>query len=985
MVHGHLSYLHCLTLLLFVCTSCRLQAGQTNAVSSSTLAPLDVPFLFAYGTWEKRAVMGGGRIVLRGDGLTPKGGAGVNIMADLSGNENRSPALRVRTGAANQLHTLRLMLRDTDGHVGTWNFALPASSPSFAVVTPNEGASLARPNALDKPGQNVELHHIMQWQLTGDYSGDGAVDVEINGLLLVAPDAALLVQRKVRDAQMAGEQDKRRQEQDALKTKYKAGLPSSPVVESAGLVAPDILALTIQAGHVVPGSLTAYQPQPNDKQRPKDRQVILARKGVEFGWLIGAKRDHLVAFERLEGDPLLDFVADLPDTYAIRSQDDSNFSADIKPLQVWRKSKPTDWAQPGLGLAMRHIVYLKAPHSFVPGKTYTVRFPALNTQKSELVFKCDPGHVRSEAIHIQQIGFRPDDPAKRAFLSVWLGTGGAYHYPDSMRFSLREASSGKSVYTGKVVLTRAASEPEAMWKSQNFNLTDVYRMDFADFTNPGTYRVCVEGVGCSYPFEIGNATWRKAFTTQMAGLYNERSGVELGPPYTQFRKPRDFYPADGVRVTQSTYSRLSKGGEAFADLAQGDTGKPVPDAWGGYHDAGDWNPRRITHMRVTHAQLELLELFPAQMNKLRLNIPPTPGLPDVLTEALFELDCFRRLQKPDGSVPFGIETNGDPIDGEVSWMQSMPAYVFAPDMDSSYYYAGVAARTARLLQNYDAAKAKTYQASALRAMLWAETQFPDRAKTDADFDKKHWETRDNRNFAALQLYALTGERKWHDVFLQNTCLKDATPNVFAWGDHVQRDAAFAYARLDNKLADANIKRNARQAVLSEADKSLAYASGNAFNLTTPDRGKPMFIGFYTAPDAIEAARAHFLTGETKYLAGAISACQFGLGGNPGNIVYTTGLGANPILHPLHLDSRRTGQPAPPGLTPYGNIDYSQWHDNFTTWPLTYYLNALCTPAPMEWPTTEAYFDIFLYPAQTEFTVDNWTPNVFVWGYLAARP
>ena len=234
------------------------------------------------------------------------------------------------------------------------------------------------------------------------------------------------------------------------------------------------------------------------------------------------------------------------------------------------------------------------------------------------------------------------------------------------------------------------------------------------------------------------------------------------------------------------------------------------------------------------------------------------------------------------------------------------------------------------------------------------------------------------------MYELTNDHHWHDIFLENTFLKDAAPNVFAWGEHVQRDAAFAYARLSDKLAAPDLKRKARQAVLSEADKALAYAAGNAFNLTTPDRGKPMFIGFYSTPDAMETARAHYLTHDLKYLAGAIQACQFSAGCNPSNMTYTTGLGAHPVQHPLHLDSRRTGQPAPPGLTVYGNIDYSQWHDNFTTWPLTYYLNAICKPTPMDWPTTEAYFDIFLYPAQTEFTVDMWTPNVFVWGYLAAR-
>ena len=97
-----------------------------------------------------------------------------------------------------------------------------------------------------------------------------------------------------------------------------------------------------------------------------------------------------------------------------------------------------------------------------------------------------------------------------------------------------------------------------------------------------------------------------------------------------------------------------------------------------------------------------------------------------------------------------------------------------------------------------------------------------------------------------------------------------------------------------------------------------------------------------------------------------------------------GWGANPYKHPLHLDSRHTGQTAPIGFTPYGNVDLSQWHDNGVIWPITYYLGAVTVPDAYRWPTPEAFFDVYLFPMMTEFTVDSWAPNVYVWGYLAAR-
>ena len=121
----------------------------------SVLSRFDQPFLFAYGTWEKRVRVENGHALLRGEGVTPKGGAGCNAMLDLSGQGDNCPALRVRVGATNKMPALRLILRDTAEHSATWEFVLPSAGKEFALVTPRDGASLAQPNALDKPGQNV--------------------------------------------------------------------------------------------------------------------------------------------------------------------------------------------------------------------------------------------------------------------------------------------------------------------------------------------------------------------------------------------------------------------------------------------------------------------------------------------------------------------------------------------------------------------------------------------------------------------------------------------------------------------------------------------------------------------------------------------------------------------------------------------------------------------------------------------------------------
>ena len=290
-----------------------------------------------------------------------------------------------------------------------------------------------------------------------------------------------------------------------------------------------------------------------------------------------------------------------------------------------------------------------------------------------------------------------------------------------------------------------------------------------------------------------------------------------------------------------------------------------------------------------------------------------------------------------------------------------------------------------MLAAYDAKLAQSYRESALKAMDWAEQRWANGA-LDKAVEGMRWRVRDARNYAALELYALTRDGRWHDVFLQDTCLKDPNCNLFVWTDHDQRDAAFAYARLPEGLGEPQLKATAVKAMEAQAQMALDYAAGNAFHITSSDKWRPMFLGFYSTPlGAMELVRAHYLTGKAKYLDGALAAAMFSSGANPANTTYTSGLGSNPPVHPLHLDSRSTGQPAPEGLTTYGNNDFLHWKDSFQTWPITFKLSEICTPSAWDWPITEAYFDIFLFVAQDQYTVDAWGPNCFVWGYFAARP
>jgi endoglucanase len=742
-----------------------------------------------------------------------------------------------------------------------------------------------------------------------------------------------------------------------------------------GLVAPDIVGVTFRCGRAVYGSQIPYVARPGDRVDPgKDRWVT--RDGKVIGALVGADRKILHTMDRLQGEP---FAADWgrADRYAVTL----GSRPPSPPVRLFRKSKPADLARTGawqFQSPTEDVVYLKLPRAVMPGERVVVACGGARRWSRSFVLRSD--RARSEAVHVSQIGFRPDDPAKVAFLSCWLGDGGGLTYEPVPAFRVVNARTGAVVLSGRARLGKPASAADEDAYKSNHNLTDVYEMSIASLRKPGTYRVEVVGIGCSYPFDVGPDVWRKAFTVSARGFYHQRSGVPLGPPYTRFRRPRSFHPADGVRVLASTTGLMDTGnglvneGSNFGNLVRGATTEVVPNTWGGYMDAGDWD-RRIQHLDATRLLLELAWQFPAAFRTLRLNIPESgSGLPDIVSEALFNLDCYRRMQTRAGGIRGGIESEEHPRHGEASWQESLRIFAYAPCVWSSYVYAGVAARAAGVLEPIKPALARTYRASALKAMAWAEAELPRRA------DKKDpHQVRDARNLAAAELFRLTGDARWNRVFLETTAFRTSDADLFVWQDHDQGDAAWVYVRTVFP-ADRAVLLNCRRALLKEADQRVEQGRRTAFRWTG-NPWRPFGWGAFTAPDGVSLARAHHLTGEVKYLEALVLACQAGAGANPSNLCYTTGLGHRSPEHPLHIDSRITHQPPPPGLTVGGprdvKADSKGWEHKL--------LAPACYPPPDRWPNAEAYFDVFWYPTMCEFTVHSpMAQNAYVWGYLAAR-
>ena len=623
---------------------------------------------------------------------------------------------------------------------------------------------------------------------------------------------------------------------------------------------------------------------------------------------------------------------------------------------------------------------LEAPLSV--GDTVEVRFTDPDIPPVSVTY--DPGQVVSEAIHVNLVGFDPDDAVKTGYLSSWNGVDAATGTIIRQAYEAGTAYSVVDEVTGQTVATGTLSEATPQSQTTNFTLnfadTDVWELDFSGVQAAGTYHLVVDGVGRSQSFVIDDLVYTDLFDTAFSGFYHQRSGIALDAEFTDWTRPRSLHPDDGFVVQQSTI-RLMDTGEGydgslappFDQFAGNTTGEVLTDAWGGWHDAGDFD-RRAQHLEASRKLIELVELAPDFAERAHASIPEAgDAIPDLLDEAMWNLDFFRRLQKADGGVPGGIESDDHPQYGEGSWADSLGLYAYAPDVWSTWEYAASAAKLARALGAYDPSAVAGWTESALRAMAWAEARVPAGAAFDATL-------RTSQNLAAAELYALTGEARWADLYAATT-VYDGRTGV-QWFEQ-QWEAGFLYARTEG--GDAGLQGYAQAALTNHADFLLAQGLNGPFGYTV-DPYAPYGWG-NTAQHPNYAAdfhiRAHALTGDARYLNQAQSDVQYALGANPLNQSFLTGLGVREPLTALNLDAEAMGAAPPPGLLLFGDYNVADYGEDTFFHDI---MRGATLPTDFaDIPVHESYGGFFLFVPSTEYTVQQGISDMtFVTGYLAAQ-
>lgn len=726
-------------------------------------------------------------------------------------------------------------------------------------------------------------------------------------------------------------------------------------------------------------------------------------------------------------DPLNVLLATQLGSYTISSSDDPNFSGGVLPTDIGRKSKGTDFTwlcqnyNDSVGCintdadhAKEHWIYLYLDQPMREGSTYTISTGALAANGNSYELRYDPklASSRSEAVHVNMIGYAPSAPKKYGYVYHWTGEkGGLDLLPYAgATFWLVSTADNSVAYSGTIAFRKAANNVETGQPDDtpddNFLGAEVYEADFSDFATPGEYRLAVEGIGSSFPFVIDDNVYFEPFYNIVRGLYHQRSGIALTQPYTKYVRPAPHNP----NVTPGFAGKLQYTTSRFVDWeAQDHSDKDKPaieagilgplDTYGWYQDAGDWDGY-FSHLRIPSWLLFLYEFAPTKYPDSQLNIPESGnGVPDLVDEAAWLPRFFHRtrqelIAKGYGTGGVGSRVAGDWFGGDG---EGVPSYedvnriwiVSGEDPFSTYKYAATAAHLAIALQKAGVADPDSvdWQQEAAEAYAWAKANTRD-GDEETVFNLR---LSDQRLYAAAALYKLTGEEAYHGQVKADA----AGINSGTVLGEDQRWGVYNYLTMGpNRAVDAGLYAALRDAALNSADNVLTDVVERRATRYGGNFFFPMLIGQPTTPMIFEGLMGFMLTKDSNparantYLTNIYTTSDYFLGTNPLNTVWATGLGERHPNEVFHLDSWYNGLDTEadevqtefyPGIVPYGpwindGKAFGPW-DNDWAGRTTF-------PEYETWPGHERWYDQRTAPLTAEFTIhQNTTPAAVTYGFL----
>ena len=690
--------------------------------------------------------------------------------------------------------------------------------------------------------------------------------------------------------------------------------------------------------------------------------------------------------------------------YSISSDNDDFYKTPQKPVNIGRKAKGVHfnniYEDPREPEHIKtHWIYIELPQPLTKDKSYTVTLNNLAANTNEFSFVFDVFSLQSETIHVNQIGFVPA-ATKYAYLSHFMGDFDTADHPkggltlddlDGSAFHVVNCADNKIVYSGEIALRTRKTNREFTnhtFHHDNAKLADVWECDFSEFTTPGEYKIVVENIGCSFPFEIDPDVYREPFYYTIRAMFQQRSGIEKDLSYIE---PGLIYHRDHHTDDDGVVMKLES------------NDANVEGVWGWYHDAGDWDGY-TSHKRVPLGLLMLYDLAPENFadgeipNRYKFDPADNDwieeagnGIPDLLDEAMWLINFYRRAKN--ALVAQGLGTGGVPgyvgVDAgadKPAWEDKREMKLEDENVEMTFAYSACAAWLAACLDKSNNGEPHpqrdTWITEATEAYAWG---------------KSHGSDNKRKAIAAAALYRATGEVAYQSDF------KSLKSQGIGWKNDLLYSsipdwhfAATCYALTpdDHPGLDTALRTSVRNDIIAQATTETVNSSRDRGYRLGIHKNINFMLGVFSTPHISLAATAYKLSGDEKFLQACYNTCDYQLGGNELNMSYVCGVGERSDPSPFRPDawfmidynSQVYRNPIFPGLIAYAHHKECDWQAgcDFNWVGDEDYSHSTAYPPFKQFPAAEARFWNRNSIAGSEYTVhQTQIQAIFAYGFLCA--
>ncbi len=273
---------------------------------------------------------------------------------------------------------------------------------------------------------------------------------------------------------------------------------------------------------------------------------------------------------------------------------------------------------------------------------------------------------------------------------------------------------------------------------------EIYTGDFSDFREKGSYRI-FSGNERSASFRIGGDCYKKVFDDTAKAFYFLRCGCSL----------------DSRHAGEYTHEKCH---DEIASLWEDRNVKL--EVSGGWHDAGDYG-RYVTAGACALAHLlYAYRLSPSAFTEQTLNLPESGGsMPDILSECKYELMWLMKMQDKEGGA-FHKATTKCHAPFVMPEEDREEMFVFPVSSFATADLCAVTALASVIYKPFDKAFSSELYTAAVKAWDWLEAhpefigfENPEGCNTGSYGEGND---KDNRFWAAAEMYNLTGDRKYSE-------------------------------------------------------------------------------------------------------------------------------------------------------------------------------------------------------------------------------